>query len=62
MDDDCKRLICDCSLVENHCYSLLDNRLRFLRDFAKAKEDGLLTDEEFRAIKWKLFDLSLAGE
>lgn len=62
MDDDCRKLICDCSLIENHCYSLLDSRLSFLREFAKAKEDGLFTDEEFRAIKWKLFGLSYATE
>lgn len=62
MSDDSRKVVCDCSLIEHHSYSLLDSRLSFLREFAKAKEDGLFTDEEFRAIKWKLFGLSYAKE
>lgn len=58
MGGECKKVVCDSPMLRNHHDALARTDLNLLRDFAKAKDEGLFTDEEFRAIKWEIFGLS----
>lgn len=58
MDGTYWKVECKSTLLDGGYEELTAKRLRMLREFAKAKEEGLFTEDEFRAIKWRIFDIS----